>query len=227
MDALLHDLRYAVRHILKKPGLPVVIVLSLAFAMGLSTSMFAVMNGVWFTPWSVPNASSMRIVAPAVTVSEWQFWREHSQSFAGLAAREGLAVGRLNDALVRLDFVSGNYFDALQVPMFMGRAFADETTGSVVIGHRFWQMRFGGDPNVVGKIIAIDPADRSLSRVSLTVVGVAAPSFDGPDELRTQCWLPLNATKAFHREVPQITAFGHLTPTASDPEAQAELSLLS
>src|SRR5580693_9274107 len=155
MDALLQDVRHAVRHIAKRPGLPIVIVLSLAFAMSASTSMFAVMNGVWFTPWPVADTASLRVVAPAVSHDEWQFWREHTRAFSRLAAREGLTVGRFNDELVRLDFVTTNYFDVLQIPMLMGHTFAEDDPDGIVLAHRLWQVRFAGDPHIIGRTIAI------------------------------------------------------------------------
>jgi predicted permease len=112
---------------------------------------------------------------------------------------------------------------------------ADGAGNTVVIGHRLWETHLGGDGNIIGQRIALDPIDRSLKGVSLTIVGVAAQGFDGPDVLRTQLWLPLAASQHFQGSRTEgagtapalrVTAFGHLAPGVSDTQAEAELSAL-
>lgn len=236
---LMRDVLHAVRQTCRRPGLPLVIVLSLAFAMGVSTSLFSVVNAVWLTPWSVPDSAGLRVIHPRVSEGEWRFWAEHGRAFSNVAARQALVPARYGDQVLRLGLVSENYFHVLGIPMLMGRAFAeaDAAVNSVVVGHDFWQTRLGGDTRIIGQPITLEPVDRNLKSVTLTVVGVVALGFDGPDLVRTQLWLPLAALRQFQSTATgsgpsteralQVAAFGRLAPGVSNTEAAAELSALS
>ena len=73
--------------------------------------------------------------------------------------------------------VSGNYFNALGVPPLMGRVLTDlDDTGSAppvaVITHRYWQRRFSGDPDIIGRAITVN-------RWPMVIVGVTPESFNG------------------------------------------------
>ena len=238
MGTLALDVRYALRQFRQRPGLPLVIVLSLAFGIGVSTSMFSVVTSIWFRPWPVRDAASLRVISPETSIDDWRVWREQTRAFSGLAAQERrLARARLGSQLISLDFVSTNYFQVLNVPMLVGRGFAPEDSldgaNTVVIGHHLWQTRLGGDGNVIGRRITVEPVDRRLKSVSFTVDGVAAQGFDGPDILRTQLWLPLAASPLFQdpgtehgsgsATALRVTAFGHLATGVSDKQAEAEL----
>jgi hypothetical protein len=240
MENIARDVRYALRQFRQHPGLPLAIVLSLAFGIGVSTSMFSVVTSIWFTPWPVPDSANLRVIRPPTSIDDWRFLGEHTRAFSSLAARRGLSFARLGGQVVRLDFISANYFQVLEVPMLVGGGLAPEDSAdgagnTVVIGHRLWETHLGGDGNIIGQRIALDPIDRSLKGVSLTIVGVAAQGFDGPDVLRTQLWLPLAASQHFQGSRTEgagtapalrVTAFGHLAPGVSDTQAEAELSAL-
>src|SRR6185369_2323967 len=115
----------------------------------------------------------------------------HPLQFEAMRAQQGavsdlFAFGDLWDANIVANgeaevadgqFVSDNYFAALGVPAFLGRTITeaddDPTAPPVaVISYRYWQTRFGGDPAVIGKQVAVN-------KVSFTVVGVTPPTFTG------------------------------------------------
>ena len=217
------------------------IVLSLGAAMGITTSLFSVVNALWFTPWSVQGSEELRVVDPVISSEEWQSWTEQTRSFSGLAAERGQAV-RLGGQLTFCSFVSSNFFEVLRVPMLMGRGLAPDDaadTGAkrAVISHHLWQTRLGGDPNIVGRSITVDQVDPSLPAASLTIVGVSAAGFNGTATFRTQLWLPLAAARGFQTSARRdeasspslfnVKAFGRLAPGGSDEQAEAELSVLS
>jgi putative ABC transport system permease protein len=89
--------------------------------------------------------------------------------------------------------VSAGFFRALQVPPVVGRWLEDEedqpgSPGAVVLSHALWQRRFGGDPDVIGRTVAIRERPH-------TVVGVMPPGFD-PFSAAVAFWLPMaNATR--------------------------------
>jgi hypothetical protein len=95
MGNLARDVRYAFRQFRQRPVLPLVIVLSLAFGIGVSTSMFSVVTSIWFRPWPVRDAANLRVISPETSIDDWRVWKEHTQAFSGLAARQGLAPARL------------------------------------------------------------------------------------------------------------------------------------
>jgi putative ABC transport system permease protein len=241
MLSFARDVLHALRDFGRRPGLPLVIVVSLGFAMGISTSLFSVVNSMWFAPWAVHGSDRVRVVSPGISSAEWRYWREHARSFSGLAAhREGLM--RLDGRLMHGGFVSANYFQVLGVPMLVGQAFSrqDEVEGAagntVVISHHLWQTRFGGDAKIVGRPITLGQVNPRLRSVTLTVVGVAADGFEGPAQFRVHVWLPLSAARHFPPDggiqddalAPQlrVRAFGRLAPGMSGEQAEAELSVL-
>jgi predicted permease len=80
-------------------------------------------------------------------------------------------------------FVSGGYFAGLGVPAYIGRTIveADDNAGAApvcVLSYHYWQDRFGGDPNVLGKRI-------DVNKLAFTVVGVTPPGFAGTLQVDT------------------------------------------
>src|SRR5262249_43833270 len=108
-------------------------------------------------------------------------FRDRNQVFSGLVAYIetpfSLNVDGANERAFG-EVVSGNYFAVLGVKMALGRAFLpeeDKTPGAhpvIVISHKLWQSRFGGDPAIVGHSVKING-------YSFTVVGVAEEKYSG------------------------------------------------
>jgi ABC-type antimicrobial peptide transport system permease subunit len=102
-------------------------------------------------------------------------------AFSRRTTRFNLAVGGQTDFVDGV-YASGRYFDALRLQPMLGRAFTanDDRRGGgpngpvAVVSYAFWQRRFGGSPDVVGKTQTID-------RVPFTIVGVMPPEFFGTD----------------------------------------------
>jgi predicted permease len=111
------------------------------------------------------------------------------------------------------------------VPPALGRRFADEeerpdAEPTVILGHRLWRRRFGGDPETLGRRIEVDGVPR-------TVVGVMPAGFRFP-EATTELWLPLRVDP----EQPDRSIWGHrgvgrLRPGVGPSAAQTELSALT
>jgi predicted permease len=164
---------------------------------------------------------------------------EHARSFAGLAAYSNpidLQVRHLDATeLAAARFTSGNYFGVLGVQAAQGRALlpADDQPGAVpvaVLGDRYWRSRFGGDPDVVGRAIAVNGT-------AVTVVGVAPPGFFGLDATHVPAmWLPVHASlqlddHAMMRLLPTLTGpksgllavVGRLRTEVSPAQAEAEM----
>ncbi|HJS74523.1 MAG TPA: ABC transporter permease, partial [Vicinamibacteria bacterium] len=202
MQAILQDLRYASRTLLKKPGFTLVAVASLALGIGLNTTIFSVVNAVLLKRMAVQDPgrlvevySSPTEEFPYVTISypDYRDLQDGADAFEGLAAYafvRGILSRDGKSELVMGEVVSGNYFDVLGVEPQLGRAFLpeeDETEGShpvVVVSHGFWQRRLGGDPSIVGKTVRV-------SGVEYDIVGVAPETFSGAiPGLLPEFWTP-------------------------------------
>ncbi len=202
MQAILFDLRYALRTLFKKPGFTLVAVLSLALGIGLNTTIFSVVNAVLLK--RMPVADPERLVEVYSSPSEempylTSSYLDYRALSDGVDAFEGLAAHALvrgifsrdgKSELMMGEVVTGNYFDVLGIEPKLGRSFLpeeDETQGShpvVVVSHGLWQRRLGGDPSAVGKTLR-------LSGVEYDVIGVAPEAFSGTiPGLAPEFWAP-------------------------------------
>jgi predicted permease len=196
LDDLWQDVRYAARTLRGAPGFTVVAVLTLALAIGANTAIFSIVNGLLLRPLPVAAPEELVMVATQDAVKDgypagwnvpmWEQIREASSTLGPAVAwsvfseRVDLASEGEADRADGL-LVSGNFFQELGVVPVIGRTFAagEDRLGSAesriaVISHGLWQRRFGGAADVVGRSILVN-------RVPMTIVGVAPPSFLGPE----------------------------------------------
>jgi predicted permease len=210
VETLWQDIKYGARMLAKAPGFTAIAVLTLALGIGANTAIFSIVDQVLLQPLALPNPEQLIVVrAPGPNagniwsdgdpraVFAYPFYRqlrEGAAETAGLLARYGTAInvsldGRAERA--RGELVSGNYFEVLQVEPALGRLLnaGDETAPGAdavaVLSHRYWTNRFGADPLVLNRPLRINAG-------TLTVVGVAAPGFDGihPGQ-RTDVFIPV------------------------------------
>ena len=139
--------------------------------------------GAIIDTWSYPDYLDVRDAASGMVMSGWSFG-------------EGL-VRLPNEpaaSAVATMYVSSNYFSTVGITLARGRGFtpADDATraeAEVVIGQRAWRLRFGSDPNIIGRAININGSD-------YVIVGVAPESFrghvSGLDDAFFSLWLPLS-----------------------------------
>jgi predicted permease len=205
MDALGRDLAYAARRLARTPGFTLVAVLSLALGIGANTAMFSVVNAVLFR--APPFADPDRLVEVYTSESGGYAYSTFSQpdarDLAEAAVGDGVfeqvissetvltRAGEPGEAeLVFGEAVSANLFTALGIAPALGRGFApgeDDVPGEhavAVLGHAFWQQRFGGDPGVVGR-------ELRLNQRRYTIVGVAPEWYTGSlPAFRTGLFVP-------------------------------------
>ncbi|MFN7931419.1 MAG: ABC transporter permease [Blastocatellia bacterium] len=203
MTMLLQDLRYALRVLRKSPGFTLIAVLSLALGIGANTAIFSLVNTVLLR--SLPVANPRQVVAVNMTMNKgteyivasypnYRDLRDRNEVLAGLIAYRpvplSLSVEGRNERLFGY-LATGNYFDVLGVKAVLGRAFTaddDRAPGAhpvAVMSYAFWQNRFGGDPNIVGKAVI-------LNGHKFTVIGVAPNGFYGTEiMLAPAFWTPM------------------------------------
>ncbi|MDQ6885910.1 MAG: ABC transporter permease [Gemmatimonadota bacterium] len=238
MDTLLQDLRYAIRKLLRTPGFTIVAVATLALAIGATTAIFSVVNGVLLKP--LPFREPDRLVrvmslheGKAGPLSPLDFidLRDQSRSFAGVAAFDDGTVNLTGTSLqpVRLNraTVGASFFALLGIQPQLGRAFTEgEDSQSAarvaILSDELWRGRFGSDRRVLGQTL-------TLNGNSYTVVGVAPPHFSFPQ--RAEIWTPLVFGKddidPENRGAHYIAALARLTPMATVESASRDLKAIA
>ena len=197
MGGLWTDLKLAGRIFRKSPAFAFIVVLTIALGSGANTAIFTLLDQVMlrFLPVERPDrlvvlnapgpfrgwTSRQSDTVTPVSHPMYLGLRDRSPAFAGILAHYAtpihLSVGGQTDN-VSGDMVSGSFFEVLGLRPALGRLFTldDDRVPSahpvVVLGHAFFQRRFGGDPSIVGRPV-------SVNNHPMTVVGVAPPAFDG------------------------------------------------
>ena len=234
MQTLIQDLRYGLRMLLNKPGFAAVAVITLALGIGANTAIFSVVNAVLLS--SLPYNDPARLVtvlhddSKPVAPANFFDWRDQNQVFESIAAAQYWTpnlTGR--DRPEHLDALqlTADMFHLLGVNPSLGRTFiaGEDQPGNehvVILGHRLWERRFGGDAAVVGQQITLDGE-------SYTVVGVMPPNFQFAPfwATRAELWAPLNlATRIDDRGGQSLRVFARLKPGVTPEQAQAEMETI-
>jgi predicted permease len=246
MSGLLQDVRYAARTLRRHRGFATVVVLTLAFGIGINTATFSVVNAALLRP--LPFADSDRLVALRERLAGFDFdggpfsppdfldLQREQRSFAALAAyqREPVELSGAGDP-IRVDAarVSANLFSMLGVSPLLGRGFTpeDDRPGVhlAVLSWGLWQARFGGDPSVIGQLVRLD-------RRPYTVVGVMPASFEFPqrgasaNDRPAALWITLAFTEGQRQARGSLfvfSAIGRLADDVSVEQASADLERIA
>lgn len=209
MDALLQDIRYALRTLARSPTLTVAAVLTIGLGIGANTAMFGVVDRLFFRP-PAHVVDPNRVVRINVTTKESPYgsltepvtaypryldFRDHAHSFKAVAAYHpgGISLGLGPQAEpVSANLVTGSYFSLLGVRPDLGRFFGvDEDSREnpayvAVLSHEFWKRRFGEDRALIGTTLR-------LGRSGYRVIGVAPEGFTGIELDLADVWLPYSA----------------------------------
>jgi putative ABC transport system permease protein len=247
MDALLHDLRYALRTLAKSPGFTLVAVATLALGIGGTTVIFTLIDAVLLRPPAHVREPD-RLVSiytsdysgprySASSLPDVQDFRDRAEVLSSVAAYTPRPVSfTAGDEPTRAlaELVSGEYFAVLGMVPAAGRLFRPDegrTPGAdpvVVLSYSLWQQHFGGDPAVVGKTIR-------LTGHPFTVVGVAPPDFSGLVRgLDVGLWVPLSMQPVLQPGSNDLTergsrgwfVVGRLKPGATLEQARARFAVI-
>jgi predicted permease len=239
MGNMLADLRSGVRMLVKYPTLSLVAVVTLGLGIGLSTTVFCVVNGGLFKGLPFPDAD--RIVAlvatnPAqnqprrpIAVQDLVVWEARQTSFESIGAF-GVTPLNLSTEEGRPErFTAGQLtvgaFRALGVQPIVGRGLqdGDDRPGAdavVLLGHDLWRDRFGGTAAIVGRTIRAGGVQR-------TVIGVMPEKFAFP--FNESLWVPL-ALEPFataRGKGPSFQVVARLKPDVGVAEARAQAAAIA
>lgn len=208
---ILRDLRHSVRMLVRSPIFTFAAVVTLALGIGLNVATFSTVNGLLLRPLAGVDEPEELLQLyrewpgmeyGSVSIPHYQTLRDGNESvFESVAAWNfvtlSLSTGDRSERTMGA-MVSANFFQTYGVIPHLGRPFLPsvEDVGPgghpvVVLGHSFWQSRFGGDPNIVGTTIL-------LNSHAFEVVGVAPAEFNGPMNLAD---IPIYAPIMMQREL--------------------------
>ena len=240
MTSVSQDVRYSLRQLLKHKGFAVVAVLTLALGIGINTAMFSVLNTFLFRALPYPQSQQIvRVWRTSPHSQNWphsaaNFFDQHDQNnvFEKMAAfnyatRNLTEQGQTAERLLSIAGTA-DYFPLLGVVPARGRIFRPEefepgADNVVVLTDRFWNRRFGGDPNIVGRKIQLDGK-------TVEIVGVMPPGFEHPILWgNIDIWQPLsfNPEGKKNRGTNYLSSIGRLKPGVTIQQAEQSMVTLT
>ena len=227
----------------KNPGFTLVAVLTLALGIAANATIFSFVSAVLYKRPPVYDPDRVLVVYGTSSAQAWGArlspvsspnyftWKHENKVFADLAASEPyLSVnltGKGEPERISANRATANYFSVIGVAPELGRAFAtgDDQPGHdrvVLLDYRFWEQKFGSDPNIIGKTIRLNGEEH-------TIIGVLPQRFQ-IISFRSQVWLPLvldeSQQSAAVRQTRTLYPFARLKPGVTLDQAQANIRTL-
>jgi putative ABC transport system permease protein len=236
MDALLRDLRSALRSLRKSSSFTLAVVLTLALCIGATTSIFSVVHAVLFRPLPFTDPGGILWIREtwrgnrgSFSVGNWADTRRADRLFQHLVPMRGARLNLATEEApenVNAARVGWDFFSLLGVTPALGRVFRPEEDqpgrdNVVVLTDGLWRSRFGADRGIIGRQVRLD------GRI-FTVIGVMPPSLDYAI-LDEQLWVPNGFTPeqiAMHDEH-YLIVLGRLKPGVTRTMAQSELTQIA
>ena len=247
MFSVIKDLQYGIRNLVKRPGYTAIALITLALGIGANTAIFSLISTVLLRPLPVSHPEELVELYGTLhngadytiqSYLNYKDYRDRNQVLTGLVAYRFAPMslsheGRNERAWGYL--VSGNYFDVLGVPPYLGRYFQPEEDRSpglypvAVISHACWQKRFASDPKVAGRTLSINGR-------TFTVVGVTPEGFRGTEIAYVpEVFVPMMMAKEIEpgsdwldsRDGDNLFVVGRLKPGVTRAQAESQLNTLT
>ena len=238
MQALLRDVRYGIRTLVKNPALFAVSTIALTLGIGLTTTMFSIVYGALMKGLPYPDGD--RIVAvnrsnpvrgirrQPIPIQDYYDFKAQQRSFTDLGATtSGTIYVSGDEKAERFDgsWITANTFSMLGVQPLLGQLFraGEDTPGGekvAIIGYTMWRDRYASDRNILGKRIRVNGEP-------YTIVGVMPDKFEFPNNDRI--WVPLQTDPLAkpRGEGDFVSVIGKLKPGVSLDQATVDLATIS
>lgn len=231
------DLKFALRVLRASPGFTLIAILTLALGIGATTAMFSIIDNVLLEPFPYAHQQRLmsivirdlsshgaeRTVLPATELLDYKEQSRIFEDVMGVAINRALWTKGGAPESVNAPLVTRNAFQFLGVAPLLGRfAVPSDVEPAAppvcVMSYRFWQGRFGGDPNVIGRVMTLDGTPR-------TVIGVMPSRFVF---WSADVWVP-TALRRAHSGFPPpwFYLLGRLKPGLTLKAADHELQRLA
>jgi putative ABC transport system permease protein len=243
LETLWQDLRYGLRILRRNPGFTLLAVFTLALGIGANTAIFSVIYGVLLRPLPYQDGNQLVVIrqqAPLAGINNLNFsvkeitdYREQSQTLASMIEHHSMSFTLLGGAepeRIQTGVVSANFFEMMGVQPLLGRNFlpGDEAHGAeavLMLSYPYWQRSHGGDPNIVGKVFAMNNRPH-------TVIGVLPPIPQYPNE--NDVYMPTSACPTrssenfiANRNARMMSVFARLKPGVAVEQAQGDLGAIA
>jgi predicted permease len=245
VDRLRHDLRLAVRGLVREPGHSLIAILILAIGIGANTAVFSVVNPLVLKPlpfrdadrlvWIANTGRGEGLSGKTYRVAAYEELARSNRSFESMSAYFAFfgyfsytLTGQGDPERLMGVQVAPGFLELLGVQPQLGRGFAgDEWTlngpEAMLLTAGLWQRRFGGDPAIVGKAV-------SINGLTYTVVGVLPDGFDFASTFtpgtRVEMLVPARLDE-MRNWGNTLAIIGRLKPGVSISQARAELATLA
>ncbi|HEV2421804.1 MAG TPA: ABC transporter permease [Candidatus Acidoferrales bacterium] len=236
LETFVQDLRFALRMLRKSPGFSAVAILTLALGIGANSAVFSAIDAILLRPLPFPDANQLMqisqyhlkeknlnpFVAP-VRLEDWNRMNSTFQAMTGYYAEDDSEISGPLPEKVTIAFVAPRFLQVWGIAPALGRDFTTVEErfggpGAVLISRRFWENRFGADPNALGKKLRI-------GRFALTIVGVMPASFLFPNR-DVDLWSPdgVGGPYAQNRDLTWYTIIGRLKQGVTLAQSRANLA---
>jgi predicted permease len=238
MKGLWQDIRFGARSLIKTRGFSVVVVVILAVGIGANVAMFSIIDSAMLNPVTFPEPEQLVMgrktvngeLNPLSSAQDYWDYRDLSTSFESLEAYVGYTSSYTITGIDEPERIPGllvtvGLFPTLGVNPQIGRHFAaDEALEGapdvVIISHGYWQRRFGGAPDAIGRTLTVDGTP-------YTIVGVMPAGFRiGVD---AELWRPMrpDSPLTVYRRWHNWLIVGRLAPGVTIESAQADVDVIS
>ena len=240
MENLVKDIGYGWRSLLHTPGFTCVAAIALALGIGANTAIFGVVNAVVLQPLAYRDADRLVTIlhngTGPVATANYIDWRDQSHSFEATGAADYWSPNISNndrsdsrpaEHLFGLK-VTQNMLPMLGVAPLLGRLFTkgEDREGAnheVILSYPLWQRRFGGDLNVIGKLVRLDGK-------AYSVIGVMPHGFQFAPfwATHTELWAPATLEATVHeRGGNHLRVLARLKPGVTLAQARADIAAVT
>ena len=242
MNALLSDLRFGARMLFKNPAVTFIAVLALTLGIGANTAIFTVVNAVILGALPYENPDQLVTVwekregrdQNVINIGNFTDWKQQNNVFTDMAVFLDIRSNLTGEGAaeeVPTQIVTTNLLPMLGVNPIRGRLFAPDEgregeQGVAVVSYSFWQRRFGGDENIVGRKLM-------LNNFPVTIIGVLPEGFtwhvarNSRTGKPAEIWQPWQLSQdLLQRHGRFACAVARLKPGVTIEEAQAEMDTI-
>jgi putative ABC transport system permease protein len=231
---MLHDLRYAIRMLLKSPGFTAIAVAALALGISANTAIFTVIDRVLLRPLPYKDADRLVVLARkypdgnagSVSIPKFMVWKT-ATSIENASAYDfgGAGMNLSSDGLpeqVKTIHVSENYFRLFSVSPALGRTFSHDEDAPqgpkvVVISNGLWKRRFGSDPGLLGRAML-------LNGEPYTVIGIMGADYES--DPKADVFIPLQPDPNSTNQGHYLLVGARMKPGVTLPQLNAEMKLV-
>lgn len=238
MNNLIRNIRYGLRGLWKNPGFTIVAVLSLALGIGANTAIFSLVNEVLLKPLQFRDPDRLVMVWEDATFANfprntpapanYADWKTQNHVFEDMAAMEWKGfnlTGNAEPQKISAYAVTANFFSLLGIQPVVGRSFTieedrPEANKVVMLSHRIWQTRFGGERSILNQTILLDGE-------KYTVIGIMPAGFQFL-EPEVVMWVPIAFTpqELANRGGHYLNVVARMKPSVKLEQARADIQTI-